>query len=255
MSELHQLVTLKGLNTVYKDVRKRISQLGAIYHVKGNLEWKDLIDATSTLYTAKNDDGTTGVKEGDVYNLVGIPEDIIENKSTYPDLYNNVNIIALQNITSTTDDIGVTDKNFRKYWNILGSVFDEATDTIPGVIKTGSTLDTEESEVESSTETIKRGLKLNDSSDSDSYGEEGEVQNCSHQAYIDIPIASETTYGVLNTTSQTLQGNKTLKGSLTVDSLEVGNETVIMNKLNTNTLVLGGITITANNGVLTFSTI
>lgn len=243
MSDLRQLVTLKGLNTVYKDVRDRLSKLSTVYHAKGNLEWASLLDHTSSVYT----DGT--ITSNDVYNLTEVPADLSDNTSRV-DIYNNINVKVtdelVKEITEGTFTSDITIETFDKYWTILGGIFEEATDEVPGLIKTGMTgVDTPEDP--SLTTSVSRGLKLTDSSISESH-------DTSHQAYVDIPIASDSTYGLLNTGAQKIKGDKSLEGSLSVDTLEVGNSPTVINNLNVSTsFKIGSISISENDGVLTFS--
>lgn len=247
MAEYHesQLITLDNLNQVYRDVRERIDSLGHIYHVKGSITLAGLeaFDATSTI----------SFKQGDVYN-VSVPED---KDTDNPDPINPNDQIDRDQIVDGTNIVCKRDYSlnsrpadweFNAYWEVLSGMLEEATDDTLGVIQLGSGIVSDE---DTNTGSVYRGLNLYHEGTS---SEAKAAHAKDHQAYITMPIASATTYGVVSTGEQVLAGNKTFnsdvafKGKVSIENTNVQK----INKLTTSIIQLGGIKITTQDNKIIF---
>lgn len=241
-----QLITLANLNQVYKDVRERIDSLGHIYHVKGSitLEGLEAFDAISTV----------SFKQGDVYN-VSVPDD---KGTDNPDPINPNDTIDRDQIVDGTNIVCKKDYSlnsrpadweFNAYWEVLSGMLEEAADDTLGVIQLGSKIASDEN---TNTGNVYRGLNLYHESTSPSEVRDAKAEE--HQAYITMPIASDTTYGVVSTGAQVLAGNKTFnsdvvfKGNVTIPDTNVQ----IINKLTTGSIQLGNIEISARGDKIIF---
>lgn len=248
MPEYHesQLITLANLNQVYRDVRERIDSLGHIYHVKGSITLAELeaFDATSTI----------SFKQGDVYN-VSVPDD---KDTDNPDPINPNDQIDRDQIVDGTNIVckraynlnsKPADWEFNAYWEVLSGMLDEAADDTLGVIRLGSKIASGEN---TNTGNVYRGLNLYHESTSPS--EVGAAKAKEHQAYITMPIASATTYGVVSIGEQVLAGNKTFnsdvafKGEVSIENTNVQK----INKLTTNSIQLGNIEISTEGSKVIF---
>lgn len=226
-NKLSPVVTLDGLNTVYKQLSNRIKKLGNVYHVKGNKTWAELMALTAAV-------------AGDVYNII----DSTDDKTRPITVYSGCNVVCKQKISAK-----INADEWYDYWDVFEGVLEEATDTTPGVIKLGTDLDTKETTVTNTTTEVVRGLKLT--------GANGKHQDSNsgnnHQAHITIPVASESTYGVVTTGAQILKGSKQLKGDLAVEgAVSIKNNNVTVNKLKAGTVQIGNVTISETNGSLSF---
>lgn len=239
-------VTLDNLNKVYRDLRHRIGSIGNIYHPQGTLTWASII-------------ALTGVNQGDVYN-VKIDDNnpgpyIFDSEGKKTDeldqrFYNGVNIYCKSSITENA----IEESQWEAYWEVLEGMLEEATPSTAGVVKLGSTnQDTKAGDVTNETLLINRGLKL-----SEPTGDHDGEKYTNHQAYVDIPVASKETYGVITNQDQAFAGPKTFNGDLTVYgnlSLKQDAE-VSMNSLTANTIILGNsVKITAADGIISFTAI
>lgn len=236
-NKLSPVVTLDGLNTVYRQLSDRIKKLGNVYHVKGNKTWAELMALTTSI-------------EGDVYNIID-NADSAADKTRPVTVYSGCNVVCKQRISAK-----INADEWYKYWDVFEGVLEEATDATPGVIKLGTKLDTKEAGVKEGVDTIVRGLKLTGLYKPGHKNEghvDSEDSSNTHQAYVDIPIASESTYGVLTTGAQFLKGSKQLKGNLTVDGvMSVKNNNLVANKMQASTMQIGHVLITETNGALSF---
>lgn len=240
MVEYHesQLITLANLNQVYRDVRERIDRLGNIYHAQGSLTWDGLMKLDKV------------VDSNAVYNITvdaGIlpgkyPDDL--NSTPVEEIVNGTNVLCKQTFTSPIDP----DK-WAEYWDVLGGVLEEASDTNMGVIQLGSEI---ASKGNTNTGDVYRGVNLYHPSTS--VPKEEDIKATPHQAYVTMPIASDTTYGVVSTGEQVLAGNKTFnsdvafKGEVSIENTNVQK----INKLTTSIIQLGGIEITAQDNKIIF---
>ena len=178
------IVTLNGLNTVYTDLLKRIEALGNIYHIKGSFD---------TLEALIN--GVTKATEGDAYNVVN---DRLDKDPTGRDVEENANYVCIKGYTG----VGVcTRENWTEYWFRINSAFEVANDKSLGLIRLfengkGNTSST------TTNKFVNRELLL-DNED---------------RAYVSIPIASPTTYGVVDVNAQEFKGNKTFNSPATFQS-------------------------------------
>lgn len=228
-NKLSPVVTLDGLNTVYRQLSDRIKKLGNVYHVKGNKTWAELMALTTST-------------EGDVYNII----DGADDKTRPVAVYSGCNVVCKQKISAK-----INVDEWYKYWDVFEGILEEATDATPGVVKLGTKLDTKEADVKNDTSSVVRGLKLTGLSDKD-HVDSADSSN-THQAYVDIPVASESTYGVVTTGTQILKGSKQLKGNLTVDGVvSVKNNNLAVNKMQAGTMQIGHVLITETNGALSF---
>lgn len=240
MAEYHesQLITLDNLNQVYRDVRERIDRLGNIYHAQGSLTWADLmkldkVEGSNVVYNITLD---SGVQPGNY------PKD---SKSTpVEEIVNGTNVLCIQTFTSPIDP-----NKWSEYWDVLGGVLEEASDTNMGVIQLGSEIASKEN---TNTGDVYRGLNLY--RPSSSVPEEADIRAKPHQAYITMPIASKETYGVVSTGPQELAGNKIFnsdvifEGNVTIPNTNVQQ----INKLAVNSIELNGIKITAQDNKIIF---
>lgn len=253
MVEYHesQLITLANLNQVYRDVRERIDSLGHIYHVKGSITLAGLeaFDATSTI----------SFKQGDVYN-VSVPNDKnTKDPINNPDPINPNDTIDRDQIVDGTNIVCKRDYSlnsrpadweFNAYWEVLSGMLEEATDDTLGVIQLGSEI---ASKGNTNAGNVYRGLNLYHKNTSPSEAKAAGAEE--HQAYVTMPIASATTYGVVSTGEQVLAGNKkfnsdvSFEGQVTI----IPNDNVqIINKLTTNSIQLGNIEITTQDNRIIF---
>lgn len=241
MVEYHesQLITLANLNQVYRDVRERIDRLGNIYHAQGSLTWDGLMKLDKV------------VDSNAVYNITvdaGIlpgkyPDDL--NSTPVEEIVNGTNVLCKQTFTSPIDP-----NKWSEYWDVLGGVLEEASDTNMGVIQLGSKIASNEN---TNTGDVYRGLNLYHESTSPS--EVGAAKAQEHQAYITMPIASATTYGVVSTGEQVLAGNKKFNSDVSFEGRVtiIPNDNVqIINKLTTNSIQLGNIEITTQDNRIIF---
>lgn len=241
--EISTPITLENLNTVYQDLRRRISSIGNVYHVKGTTYWSGI----KTLDSADS---------GDVYNIK------IDNEHPTPAgderFYNGVNIYCKQAFSTSITDF---DTKWGEYWEVLEGMLEEATTDTAGVIKLGGEEnDTKNADVKEGTGIkVVRGLKLttNGSSSKPSESSKDTPGHEGHQAYIDIPLATSDTYGVVSTNSQNFSGAKTFNDQVSIKgTLNLSEDSeVVVNSLQANSILLGGVKITAQNGVITFSAI
>ena len=251
MATYSTVVTLDNLNTVYKDLRDRIGSISNIYHVKGNIYWSDLLK----LY------GEDKVSIGTVYNLVidafhSGPKQYELKDGEYKELeaydarfYNGINVLCIK---VPTNDLTSTVYDWETYWQVLDSFLEEATDTSVGVIKTGSNIKTAaDTKLGNAGGNVELGLKLYSSTDTSSETDSAH----DHRAYIEIPVATTSTYGVVTNQAQEIGGDKTLNGALSVaGQLNLkGNDPVVTNSIQASKIVLDGVTISASNGVITFA--
>lgn len=241
MVEYHesQLITLANLNQVYRDVRERIDRLGNIYHAQGSLTWDGLMKLDKV------------VDSNAVYNIMvdaGIlpgkyPDDL--NSTPVEEIVNGTNVLCKQTFTSPIDP-----NKWAEYWDVLGGVLEEASDTNMGVIQLGSKIASKEN---TNTGNVYRGLNLYHESTSPS--EVGAPKAQEHQAYITMPIASATTYGVVSIGEQVLAGNKKFNSDVSFEGRVtiIPNDNVqIINKLTTNSIQLGNIEITTQDNRIIF---
>ena len=183
------IVTLNGLNTVYTDLLKRIEALGNIYHIKGSF---DTLDALIN--------GVAKATEGDAYNVVN---DRLDADPTGRDVEENANYVCIKGYTG----VGVcTRENWTEYWFRINRAFEVANDKSLGLIrifpKTNEDIppsaggDTPSDTGNKVVDFVSRKLLL----DKDD------------KAYVNIPVAANDTYGVVDTHAQTFAGNKTFEG-------------------------------------------
>lgn len=224
------LVTLDNLNTVYKDLRDRIGKIGNIYHIKGNITWANLL-------------ALTAASEGDVYNL------IINTDNPGRDgdgrFKNGANVYCKKAFSSK-----LSNETWDTYWEVLDAGLEEATDDNVGLIKTGSTIKSSSSISEGN---IVAGLKKRDGTTSSTSDNTGTSHD--HQTYVEVPIATASTYGVITNQTQTIGGAKNFNSNLSVaGQLNLtGNFETTVNGINAQSIKVGDVTITASNGVITFS--
>lgn len=240
MAEYHesQLITLANLNQVYRDVRERIDRLGNIYHAQGSQTWDGLMKLGK-------------VEESNVVYNITLDSDIQPGK--YPEdprstpveeIVNGTNVLCIQPFTSPIDP-----NKWSEYWDVLGGVLEEASDTNPGVIQLGSGIASKEN---TNTGDVYRGVNLYHPGLS--IPEAADIGAESHQAYITMPIASAETYGVVSTGEQVLAGNKTFnsdvafKGEVSIENTNVQK----INKLTTNSIQLGTIEISTEGSKVIF---
>lgn len=175
------IVTLNGLNTVYTDLLKRIEALGNIYHIKGSFDTlEELID------------GVTEATEGDAYNVVN---DRLDKDPTDRDVEENANYVCIKGYTG----VGVcTRENWTEYWFRINSAFEVANDKSLGLIRIygANEGDTPSNTGNKVVDFVSRKLLLDEDD----------------KAYVNIPVASNDTYGVVDTHAQTFAGNKTFEG-------------------------------------------
>ena len=259
MATYSTVVTLDNLNAVYQDLRKRIGNIGNIYHVQGSKTWdefKKLASCTS----------------GYVYNIVlaGDSTDSMDSR-----IHAGTNILC----KNTFSNVTLSEDNWENYFEVLDGMLEEATEDTAGVIKLGGTSNFETGASTTSGETyktskgtstsgvVRRALKLTEGTDSvnntgDQPDNKGETKShTGHQAYIDIPVATASTYGVVTNQSQTIGGAKTFNSGVTIngqlsasgDIQLTNNFKVVANGLSVKTITLDGVTISANNGVITFA--
>jgi len=215
--EESQLVTLKGLNQVYSDLRERIKALSKIYHVKGTLTWAQLMALESA-------------EDGDVYNIKVSPDDPVQPPS--PEIVDGTNVYCILNFTSPIDP-----NLWDQYWDILSGFVEVAADDTLGVIKTGSTIASPDSPTATS---FNRGVRLNEND----------------QAYTTIPAASDSSYGVVTTGAQNFAGAKNFTGDTTLNGFVTLNTTSKINTVNdfeVKSLKINDAVISSAAGVITFS--
>ena len=196
------IVTLNGLNTVYTDLLKRIEALGNIYHIKGSYPTlEELID------------GVTEATEGDAYNVVN---DRLDKDPTDRDVEENANYVCIKGYTG----VGVcTRENWTEYWFRINSAFEVANDKSLGLIrifpKTNEDIppsaggDTPHT-VEGNSFPPKEGN--NSSGTTYKFVSRKLLLDKDDKAYVNIPVAANDTYGVVDTHAQTFAGNKTFEG-------------------------------------------
>ena len=196
------IVTLNGLNTVYTDLLKRIEALGNIYHIKGSYKTlEELID------------GVTKATEGDAYNVVN---DRLDKDPTGRDVEENANYVCIKGYTG----VGVcTRENWTEYWFRINSAFEVANDKSLGLIrifpKTNEDIppsaggDTPHT-VEGNSFPPKEGN--NSSGTTYKFVSRKLLLDKDDKAYVNIPVAANDTYGVIDTHAQTFAGNKTFEG-------------------------------------------
>ncbi len=229
-NKLSPVVTLDGLNTVYRKLSDRIKMLGNVYHVKGNKTWAELMALTSA-------------KQGDVYNIINGVKDTADSNRPVS-VYAGCNVVCKKDITAA-----IKSDNWYEYWDVFEGMLEEATNNTPGVIKLGTNLDTKDAGVANDTSEIVRGLKLSGTGEHVDSTDAGN----NHQAHITIPVASESTYGVVTTGAQILKGSKQLKGDLAIEgAVSIKNNNVTVNKLKAGTVQIGNVTISETNGSLSF---
>lgn len=322
MATTSPIVTLNGLNTVYKDIRSRLSKISNIYHVQGTITWPELISliigvSTSSmsrpekgfvynisLYGAlyeTNEDGSPKLDEnGDPILMKGDPklddegnpkkdsDGNIIYKPVYgyhnpgyfptdpltspsPSIINGSNVLCISDdydallALPESERFDYICEHWEDYLEVLDGFLEEATFDTPGVIKLGSNdsanawekdsdnnpnevIHTSNAVVSAGQGYVLRGLSLKDYSD-ESYHPQG------HKAGVTIPIATPDTYGLISTAGQKLAGPKEFENNVTVDGkLSVSNNNVsFINKLSAAEIQIGDVTITATDGVLTFS--
>ena len=251
------LVTLKGLNQVYTSVEGDISTvagnlestrsnlqgqidtLKAIYTVRGAVTWAELLALTSAAVN-------------DVYILT------TGGSTPMPSsLHAGDNLLCTQAFSSV-----ITPADWADYWTSIGGLNNIASSTSAGILKVDiSSLDTTNA---SGLTSVDRHLKIDQETDA---------------GYVTIPAANTSTYGVVTTDAQTFAGNKTFQNNVTVTGnlgggnasfsgvasfnnsvafhgnvsfLDNANLTTV-NTFTTQELVVGGITISSENGVISFS--
>ena len=200
------VVSLYNLNQIYTDLNNRIESLNTIYNPKGS--------DTSINIKALNTHSA-----GDVWNIT----DSFNNKG--------VTIPADTNWVYVTTEPNIAAKDYfaasgSGYWVRVGSFLDIARDDKAGLICTGGTgANSIDSLNDDNGTSFDRGLKLKANT---------------NKAFVTIPAASETSYGVLTTGEQHLKGDKVLDGDLTVkalsaETLRIGEgsaeQTVVTGKL------------------------
>lgn len=274
MATYSTVVTLDNLNTVYKDLRDRIGKIGNVYHVKGSKYWSDILSIKAN----SGDDKSKHIVAGDVFNLIlSGNTDTSEPPYDYSGdderlKYAGTNLICIKDITEN-----ISSSNWTTYFEVLEGMLEEATDDTAGVIKLGGNVTTDPTtvtgdETVSNVGVVRRGLKLTsgniegltdddpsltkDKSTSNYTGDSEEASSHKgHQAYIDIPVATASTYGVVTNQSQTIGGAKTFNSNLSVaGQLNLtGNFETTVNGINAQSIKVGDVTITASNGVITFA--
>ena len=250
MATYSTVVTLDNLNTVYKDLRDRIGKIGNVYHVKGSKYWSDILSIKAN----SGDDKSKYIVAGDVFNLI-LSGNTDTSKTPYDysgddeRFKNGANVYCKTAFTSP-----ISEAKWNDYWEVLDAGLEEATDEAVGLIKTGSQI---KSESDISTGNIVAGLKKREGGGktTDSTGSHD------HQTYVEIPVATTSTYGVVTNQAQEIGGDKTLNGALSVaGQLTVagqlnlkGNDPVVTNSIQASKIVLDGVTISASSGVITFA--
>ena len=254
MATYSTVVTLDNLNKVYQDLRKRIGNIGNIYHVQGSKTWAEFKKLTSCT-------------SGYVYNIVLVGD---STDSTDSRIHAGTNILC----KNTFSNVTLSEDNWENYFEVLDGMLEEATEDTAGVIKLGGTSTNFEtiasttsgetyktSKGTSVSGVVRRALKLTEGTDSvnntgDQPDNKGEIKShTGHQAYIDIPVATTSTYGVITNQAQEIGGDKTLNGTLSVaGQLNLkGNDPVVTNSIQASKIVLDGVTISASDGVITFA--
>ena len=195
------IVTLNGLNTVYTDLLKRIEALGNIYHIRGSFDTlEELID------------GVTEATEGDAYNVVN---DRLDKDPTGRDVKENANYVCIKKYKGSVCTIN----NWTEYWFRVNSAFEVANDKSLGLIrifpKTNEDIppsaggDTPHT-VEGNSFPPKEGN--NSSGTTYKFVSRKLLLDKDDKAYVNIPVAANDTYGVVDTHAQTFAGNKTFEG-------------------------------------------
>ena len=274
MTTYSTVVTLDNLNTVYKDLRDRIGKIGNVYHVKGSKYWSDILSIKAN----SGDDKSKYIVAGDVFNLIlSGNTDTSETPYDYSGdderlKYAGTNLICIKDVIEN-----ISSSNWTTYFEVLEGMLEEATDDTAGVIKLGGNVTTDlvtttGDETVSNVGVVRRGLKLTSGNtqgpidatsefDIDKQDAKESKSHTGHQAYIDIPVATASTYGVVTNQSQTIGGAKTFNSGVTIngqlsasgDIQLTNNFKVVANGLSVKTITLDGVTISANNGVITFS--
>lgn len=268
MATYSTVVTLDNLNTVYKDLRDRIGKIGNVYHVKGSKYWSDILSIKAN----SGDDKSKYIVAGDVFNLIlSGNTDTSETSYDYSGdderlKYAGTNLICIKDVIEN-----ISSSNWTTYFEVLEGMLEEATDDTAGVIKLGGNVTTTLTtttgdEVVGNVGVVRRGLKLTSEStrgpkddtsdfDIDNQNAKESKSHKGHQAYIDIPVATTSTYGVVTNQAQEIGGDKTLNGALSVaGQLNLkGNDPVVTNSIQASKIVLDGVTISASNGVITFA--
>jgi hypothetical protein len=268
MATYSTVVTLDNLNTVYKDLRDRIGKIGNVYHVKGSKYWSDILSIKAN----DGDDKSKHIVAGDVFNLIlSGNTDTSETPYDYSGdderlKYAGTNLICTEDVT-----VDISSSNWTTYFEVLEGMLEEATDDTAGVIKLGGNVTTTLTtttgdETVGNVGVVRRGLKLTSGNiedladvtsdfDIDKQDAKESKSHTGHQAYIDIPVATASTYGVVTNQSQTIGGAKTFNSDLSVaGQLNLtGNFETTVNGINAQSIKVGDVTITASNGVITFA--
>lgn len=123
-----------------------------------------------------------------------------------------------------------------------------------GVVRRGLKL-TSENEQDLSGDTTSADLDSSSKFDINKQDAKESKSHTGHQAYIDIPVATASTYGVITNQTQTIGGAKNFNSNLSVaGQLNLtGNFETTVNGINAQSIKVGDVTITASNGVITFS--
>ena len=176
------VVTLETLNTVYADIIERITAVTGVWDVKGDISWSSLMNLTSA-------------NGGDIWNITddtGAPASVKIGS----------NVACKKAFISKIDP-----SKWDTYWMITSGVYDIAKNNKAGLIKIGSDIVPAAGTTASS---VNIGLSLTSTS------------NNPNQAYINIPIASPNTYGLVNTTAQSFAGDKTFTGNVNINGTLTG---------------------------------
>ena len=181
MPDFSPVVSLYNLNQIYTDLNNRIESLNTVYNPKGS--------DTKTGVTAKTEHTT-----GDVWNIT----DAFTNAG--------VSIPADTNWVYVTAKPDIAAENYfaaagSGYWVRVGSFLDIARDDKAGLVCTGA--NSIDSADDADGTSFDRGLKL---------------KATTNKAYITIPAATASSYGVITTGTQTFAGAKTFSNNVTVSS-------------------------------------
>ena len=172
------VVSLANLNQVYTELNNRIESLNTVYNPKGS--------DTKAGVTAK-----TGNIAGDVWNIT----DSFTNAGvTIPADTNWVYVTAEPNIAAK-DYFAASGSG---YWVRVGSFLDIARDDKAGLICTGTSSIDSANDADGTS--FDRGLKLKGT----------------NKAYITLPKATTSIYGVVTTGTQSFAGEKTFTNNVNI---------------------------------------
>ena len=142
----------------------------------------------------------TTATEGDAYNVVN---DRLDKDPTDRDVEENANYVCIKGYTG----VGVcTRENWTEYWFRINSAFEVANDKSLGLIRIFPKTNEDIPPSAGGNTPSDTGNKVVD------FVSRKLLLDKDDKAYVNIPVAANDTYGVVDTHAQTFAGNKTFEG-------------------------------------------